>query len=214
MMSSPAGVSSTLSTGAGPFHEGSMFVSEESLFFTEENIEEIPSRSPWMMLTPAFHSHDAAPENTFLMLVGILRTVFSMLFTQLETVLTIPLHMEDVMLVTYDQPLLMRLRTQLMALETVEVIEFHTPLMVFHTECQAVEASDMIWLPKMPNWPLMMFQIPSPMVLMPFQAPDQSPLMTARTVSMMPLITWIAPVTVDMIPFHDAITRGMSHCMT
>ena len=86
-----------------------------------------------------------------MMLFGMLRTVFSMLFTQLETVLTIPLHMEDVMLLTADQPLLMMLRTQLMALDTVEAIEFHTPLMVFHTEFQAVEDIDMIWFPKMPN---------------------------------------------------------------
>ena len=149
-----------MSTGAGPFHEGSMLVSEESLFFTEENMEEMPFRRPWMMLTPAFHSHDPAPENTLRMLEGMLLTVFSMLLIWLETALTIPLHMEDEILMTADQPPLMRFRTPLMALETVEVIEFQTDWMVFHTECHVVEAIDMIWLPKMPNWPLMIFQIP------------------------------------------------------
>ena len=149
-----------MSTGAGPFQDGSMLVSEESLLFTAPNIEEMPFRRPLMMLTPAFHSHDPAPEKTFRMLEGMLRTVFSMLLIRLETVLTIPLHMEDEILMTADHPLLMRFRTKLMALETVEVIEFHTPLMAFHTECHAVEDIDMIWLPKMPNWPLMMFQMP------------------------------------------------------
>lgn len=73
-----------------------MLVSEESLFFTEENMEEMPFRRPWMMLTPAFHSHDPAPEKMPLIRLGRLVTNEMTPLTPEDTADLIPSHAADV----------------------------------------------------------------------------------------------------------------------
>ena len=118
MIISPAGVSRTLSTGAGPFQDGIMLVSSLSLLRTDPIIDWIPFRSPRMMLTPAFHSQDPAPEKIPMICPGMELTKLMTPLTPADTALRMRLHAEVVRLVAAFHPELMTLLTEWMAEDT------------------------------------------------------------------------------------------------